>query len=85
MDPNENLSVVTLQQHTQEYQDVQKDFVQSTGHTIVKVVIFFLLFNHFLCLCIFSFHICHNKFTIYKWIRGEVKHTKCRKNIFFLI
>lgn len=37
MDSKENVSVVTLLQNSQEYQDVQNDFVQSTGHTIVKI------------------------------------------------
>lgn len=38
MDSKENVSVVTLLQNTQEYQDVQNDFIQSTGHAIVRVV-----------------------------------------------
>lgn len=37
MDSKENVSVVTLLQNSQEYQDVQNDFVQSTGQTIVKI------------------------------------------------
>lgn len=39
MDSKENISVVTLLQNSQEFTDVQNDFIQSTGksYTVVKV------------------------------------------------
>lgn len=42
MDQKENVAVVTLLQNSPEYQDVQGDFIQSTGlsHKIVKVLYF---------------------------------------------
>lgn len=66
MDQKENVAVVTLLQNSPEYQDVQKDFIQSTGvsYTIVKVLYFksFLYHSELFSFIIFLKVLMRNKY-----------------------